>query len=164
MSKYNRLTQAVFSDIVKTDNRLSLYERFLNVDTALEITTDELLDEFKDQYQHVTNVLRKDLNALAKMEEVIIQMRCKKLISENMKISIGRGYIYARTLFYRGERDVKDIRVLVDSTKDWGDDPKKLIGDPFFMNIAKRMLIDAMDKHIDANLKVLHKTCLDVNA
>ena len=157
MSKYNRLTQTVFSDIVKTENRVSLYDRFLSTDEDLGIPIDASLAECKRHYTKIVTAIKTDTETLSRLEEAIVQMRCKLLINENIKISIGRGYIYVRTLFVRADRDVKDIRVLVDVTEKWGDDPDKLANDPIFMALATKKLIAAMDKHINDNLHYIRK-------
>jgi hypothetical protein len=103
-------------------------------------------------------MMKTNFEKLAKLEGVIMQMRAKELISEEVKLSLVRDeYIYARTIFYREDRETKDIRIIVGKTEFYGNDLEKLYRDRAFMDIAKEKLAKAIDKEIQRNLKDLNK-------
>jgi hypothetical protein len=103
-------------------------------------------------------MMKTNFEKLAKLEGVIMQMRAKELISEEVKLSLVRDeYIYARTIFYREDRETKDIRIIVGKTEFHGNDLEKLSRDETFMNLAKDKLAKAIDKEIQRNLNDLNK-------
>ncbi len=93
---------------------------------------------------------------LAALEEVIMQMRIREDLSD-IKLSLVREYIYARTPFYRKDKKAKDVRVIVDKVElqpevqDSG--VEKLLGNTEFMAKAKEKLGAAMDNEIQENLR-----------
>jgi hypothetical protein len=103
-------------------------------------------------------MMKSNFEKLAKLEGVIMQMRAKELISEEVKLSLVRDeYIYARTLFYREDRETKDIRVIVGKTEFHGNNLEELSRDETFMRLAKDKLAKAIDKEIQRNLNELNK-------
>jgi hypothetical protein len=103
-------------------------------------------------------MMKTNFEKLAKLEGVIMQMRAKELIAEEVKLSLVRDeYIYARTIFYREDRETKDIRIIVGKTEFYGNDLDKLYRDETFMSIAKDKLAKAIDKEIQRNLNDLNK-------
>ena len=112
MSKYNRVTQAVFADIVGTDDRISLFERFLSTDKTLGIVEDDSLRECKRLYNNIITTLKSDVEVLSRLEEIIIQIRCRETLDSHIKLSTNsKGYVYARCLFFRHNRDRSEAHV-----------------------------------------------------
>jgi hypothetical protein len=64
-------------------------------------------------------------------------------------------YIYARTLFYRRNKQINDIRVCIGTTENVGGDLDALIKDGAFRAICRRELIRVMDKEIEVNINNL---------
>ena len=110
-----------------------------------------------------------EIEQLAVLEELILQGRSinvffateyevDKDLNKKIKLSIVRNYVYARCPFYRRNNTVKDIRVIV-SNLDliYPNNPKPslevLRKDKDLMVKAKNMLIDAMSKERDSNMK-----------
>jgi len=65
--------------------------------------------------------------------------------------------VYARALFYRRGKDVKDIRVVAGKTEIYGDNVQELYDNTEFMKIAKAKLLENMDRDIEQNMDSLRK-------
>lgn len=158
MSRENKLTGGVFTGIVGTQDKISSYDKFLNHTVDLNQPHNEELIRHCNRYKDFISMMKTNFEKLAKLEGVIMQMRAKELISEEVKLSIVRGeYIYARTLFYREDRETKDIRVIVGKTEFHGSNLEELSRDEAFMAVAKQKLTKAIDKEIQRNLKELNQ-------
>jgi hypothetical protein len=125
----------------------------VNVDLSVKHSDD--LNRYCKKYRDVINKNKVKFQNLAKLEEVIMQLRSKETIKENVKLSLVREYIYARSLFYREDKGTKDIRVIVGKTEFYGTDLEKLSESPIFMDTAVTKLETAMDKEISENLKLV---------
>ena len=111
-----------------------------------------------NRYKDFIGMMKTNFEKLAKLEGVIMQLRAKELIAEEVKLSLVRDeYIYARTIFYREDRETKDIRIIVGKTEFYGNDLDKLSRDETFMTLAKEKLAKAIDKEIQRNLNDLNK-------
>jgi hypothetical protein len=106
----------------------------------------------KEKYKWIAEEFVADLSELAGIEEIIIQMRCKQVINSELRLSLSRNYIYARSLFYRRGNQINDIRVIVGLTEDFGDNISELINDQIFRDVATSKLLGAMDKEIEKNM------------
>jgi hypothetical protein len=155
MARENKLTEGVFTGIVGTREKISSYDKFLNVNVDLSVKHSDDLNKYCKKYRDVINKNKVKFQNLAKLEEVIMQLRSKETIKENVKLSLVREYIYARSLFYREDKGTKDIRVIVGKTEFYGTDLEKLLDSPVFMGIAVTKLETAMDKEISDNLKLV---------
>ena len=155
MARENKLTEGVFAGIVGTREKISSYDKFLNVNVDLTIKHSDDLNKYCKKYRDVINKNKVKFQNLAKLEEVIMQLRSKETIKENVKLSLVREYIYARSLFYREDKGTKDIRVIVGKTEFYGTDLEKLADSPVFMDTAVTKLETAMDKEISENLKLI---------
>ena len=111
-----------------------------------------------NRYKDFIGMMKTNFEKLAKLEGVIMQLRAKELIAEEVKLSLVRDeYIYARTIFYHEDRETKDIRIIVGKTEFYGNDLDKLSRDETFMTLAKEKLAKAIDKEIQRNLNDLNK-------
>lgn len=107
-------------------------------------------------YTETVNELKSGMAKLAALEKIILQMRAK-LNMDDIKFSILREYIYARTPFYRDDTSTKDIRVIVDKTDIQGDDMSKLNKNKPLIKSAKQKLASAMEDEINNSIKEFHK-------
>lgn len=151
MARENKLTEGVFTGIVGTRERISSYDSFLNTMDSKSPETKKWIKKYRD---HINKNKQKFQN-LAKLEEVIMQLKSKESVLENIKLSLVREYIYARALFYREGKGTKDIRVIVEKTDIVGDDLRLLVKTPSFLEKAKEKLEAAMDKEIEDNIRLI---------
>lgn len=151
MGRVNKLTDGVFVDIVGTAKEINLYTEFLNnIDSK-----SKNLKSLRKEYDTLTGQNKNLFEKLAKLEEVILQIRAKELIMSGpseVKLSLVREYLYARYPFYRKGMLTKDIRVIVDKSEFWGDNLNVLLKNKEFMSKATDKLSKAMDEEINSNL------------
>ena len=151
MGRVNKLTDGVFVDIVGTAKEINLYTEFLNnIDSK-----SKNLKSLRKEYDALTGQNKNLFEKLAKLEEVIMQIRAKELIMSGpseVKLSLVREYLYARYPFYRKGMLTKDIRVIVDKSEFWGDNLNVLLKNKEFMTKATDKLSKAMDEEINCNL------------
>jgi hypothetical protein len=151
MGRVNKLTDGVFVDIVGTAKEINLYTEFLNnIDSK-----SKNLKSLRKEYDALTGQNKNLFEKLAKLEEVIMQIRAKELIMSGpseVKLSLVREYLYARYPFYRKGMLTKDIRVIVDKSEFWGDNLNVLLKNKEFMTKATDKLSKAMDEEINSNL------------
>lgn len=155
MPRNNKVTEKVFANIAETGGRKGAYDKFLAIDHEMGLEISEPLQQMKEQYAAISKTCAEDIKVLAAMEEIIIQMRAKQVIESELRLSLSRDYIYARSLFFRRRNQINDIRVVVGQVKDYGDDLDNLLKDPIFRSICKDKLIEAMDKEIEKNVQYL---------
>lgn len=152
MSRSNKLVKLVFSDIVATEDKPNAGDAFLNVDKKLGISPGLELFQYKEMYRDLLNRIKSDLDSLAELEEIIVQLRCLFLVGSDIKLSIVRNeYIYARALFYRKGYEAKDIRVLVSTVEKFGNDIKELYKNSDLMGLAETKLAEAMKEELNNN-------------
>jgi hypothetical protein len=142
MARNNRLTEQVFTGLDP--------EKFLSTDEFLGITETPEITKAKELYRKLLEHITPSITALVTLEETLVQLRCREMIKENIKLSFIRDYIYARSLFYRSGNEVKDIRVIVGRISEYGDDPDVLLNDHVFMGLARFKIEDAMDDEINS--------------
>jgi hypothetical protein len=151
MGRVNKLTDGVFVDIVGTAKEINLYTEFLNnIDSK-----SKNLKSLRKEYDALTGQNKNLFEKLAKLEEVIMQIRAKESIMtgpSDVKLSLVREYLYARYPFYRKGMLTKDIRVIVDKSEFWGDNLNVLLKNKEFMTKATDKLSKAMDEEINSNL------------
>lgn len=152
MGRVNKLTDGVFADLVGTSKEIDKYDEFLNcIDSK-----SKNLKNLKKEYEIMTGSNKKLFNKLAKLEEIILQIRAKESMvnggTEELKLSLVRDYLYARYPFYRKGMTTKDIRVIVDKSEFWGDDLDRLTKNNEFMTKAVEKLEKVMSVEIDYNV------------
>jgi hypothetical protein len=151
MARNNRLIEMVFANVVGTEDRVSQYDKFIGTDSVLGIEESKDLKEVKSLYSKIIAKNKTTLDELAKLEEAIVQLRCRQQVLSEFKLSKVREYIYARALFYRPGREVKDIRVIAGRTDTYGEDVNDWYNNGDLMTIAKAKLSEAMDQEIQDN-------------
>jgi hypothetical protein len=155
MGRVNKTIEGVFTNIVGTSSEISTYNQFINQGEDLNISKE--LQDLTDTYVKLVNDHKNTFEQLASLEEIIMQMRIKENL-DDIKLSLVREYIYARTPFYRKDKKAKDVRVIVDKIEfhpQVGTDVTILIGNEEFMARAKEKLVHSMDSEIKENIRLL---------
>lgn len=156
MPRLQKVTEKVFAEIAETPQKKGAYTTFLEVDKILGLPEeDELLQEMKGIYEEIVTEKKKLISELSAIEEIIIQIRCKRVINEEIRLSLSRNYIYARSIFYRRGNKINDIRVVVGTTDEYGDDLNALLQDKVFLSKAVAKLLTAMNEEINKNVNNL---------
>ena len=155
MGRVNKTIEGVFTNIVGTSSEISTYNQFINQGEDLNVSKE--LQDLTDTYVKLVNDHKNTFEQLASLEEIIMQMRIKENL-DDIKLSLVREYIYARTPFYRKDKKAKDVRVIVDKIEfhpEVGTNTEILIGNEDFMARAKEKLTSAMDSEIKENIRLL---------
>lgn len=154
MGRVNKNIEGVFVNVVGNEKEKSSFERFLDHGNSLPNKQSKILTEFVKMYQDYIKEFKTDVQNLADLEVIIMQLRTKEnLRNEDIKLNVVRGeYIYARCPFFRTDKTTKDIRIIVDNLELWGDDLNKLYKDDKFMSRAYDKLIRAMEIEIEENI------------
>jgi hypothetical protein len=153
MGRVNKTIEGVFTNIVGTSTEISSYNQFINHDKGN--SSSELVD-LTEMYKKMVNKHKATFEQLASLEEIIMQMRIREDLSD-IKLSLVREYIYARTPFYRKDKKAKDVRVIVDKVEfqpQVTSGVEILLGNKEFMTKATEKLGQAMDNEIQENLRV----------
>jgi hypothetical protein len=151
----NKLTKGVFIDIITDDT--NMITNFLNEERTLKQTksSKEFLSLYKDKLTDVADTLTE----LSDIEEIILQYRSLNNL-DDIKFSIIRDYIYARTPFYRKGKKTKDIRVIVSKVSDVVDSEEELdtvYNDQRFIQLAKVKLTEAIKSEIQKTKSLYYK-------
>lgn len=154
MGRFNRATEGAFVDLVGTDNQISAYNKFINY--GKDLNSNDVLRKYTSEYETLINQHKDVIERLAKLEIIIMQLRSMENV-DTIKLSLVREYIYARSTFYRNDKESKDIRVIVDRSEFSGSDMDKLSKDKEFMNNAKFKLKRAMEMEADDNIREYKK-------
>lgn len=155
MGRVNKTIEGVFTNIVGTSSEISTYNQFINQGEDLNISKE--LQDLTDTYVKLVSDHKNTFEQLASLEEIIMQMRIKENL-DDIKLSLVREYIYARTPFYRKDKKAKDVRVIVDKIEfhpEVGANIEILLGNDEFMARAKEKLVTAMDSEIKENIRLL---------
>ena len=153
MGRVNKTIDGVFTNIVGTSTEHSSYDIFITMGDM----GDTELGGFLEKYRTTINDNKAMFERLAMMEEIIMQMRSIKNISD-IKLSLVREYVYARCSFYRKGKTAKDIRIIVDNHEFWDNNSvEKLLKNKLFMFKAHSKLIDAMTKEVGENIRTFKK-------
>jgi hypothetical protein len=150
MGRVNKTINGVFIDIVGNDREISCYEQFINQD---DINSSQLRNLIK-QYDGLVQKNKPTFEKLARLEEIIIQLRIRHTLN-NVKLTLVREYIYARTPFYRKDKKAKDVRIIVDKVDHWPAPLSELTKNNTFMDIARKKLAQTMDFEIQNNIETL---------
>jgi hypothetical protein len=156
MPRLQKVTEKVFAEIAETPQKKGAYTTFLDIDSVLDLPESAELHGLKSLYKELVTESKDVISTLAALEEIIIQIRCKNRINEELRLSLSRNYIYARSIFYRRGNQINDIRIVVGTTESFGDDLNSLIEDLGFRGVCITKLQKAMDKEIKGNINHLN--------
>lgn len=152
MPRTNKITARVVPE------NTGAYQEFLNLDERTRSEVSDLLRLFKSEYEKMALIYKTPIDMMSCLEEIIIQIRCKEVINEELRLSLNlnkkkdMSYVYARTLFYRRNKQINDIRVCIGSSEQYGDDLVGLLEDEEFRVLCKTKLTEVIDKEIDMNI------------
>ena len=155
MPRLNKATDRVFADIAETPQKKASYDTFLDVDRLMGVPESRTLLGLKKTYREMVYDSKGTIDTLAAIEEIIIQIRCKEVINSELRLSLSRNYIYARSTFYRRDNQINDIRTIIGTTEEFGDDLDLLSKDELFNKICVTKLTQAMNSIIDSNILTL---------
>ena len=141
----------VFTTIVENKE----YDLFLQSDNAIGIIETPEIIKYKSLYDKIVNDNKPEFELLAKIEEVIVQLRCKESIQP--KLSIVKGYVYARSLFYRMGKEIKDIRIIAGRADNLGTNLDVLLAEKDFISRTIKKLEIAMEKELLINLSLIEE-------
>jgi len=77
------------------------------------------------------------------------------VIDQELRLSLSRNYIYARSIFYRRDNQINDIRIVVGTTETFPEPLEDLIEDLGFRGVCIAKLSKAMEKEIKNNVNQL---------
>ena len=144
MSKFKHIRGA-FIDLIGDTGSYTEPEKFL-INNPSKASSE--LQFLTTVYQNTVDRISEKLNYLARLEELILQIRAMEDLSE-IKLSIVRGeYIYARSPFLRIDSSTKDLRVIVGKIEEFGKNLEELEKNPIFILKAKLKLIKSMKNMI----------------
>lgn len=129
MARRNKIVAVPVNDAIKC------ITSFINGNPANQLSND---------YCMLFAEVKEKLELMAKLEIILVQQKCIK--NMDIKLDVTRGYIYARTPFFKPTQLAKDIRVLVAKTSD---DLSQIE----LMKIAEEKLIAVMQKEFNKNLE-----------
>ena len=145
----------VFANITGKNGEVNKIIEFIT-DTKNIKNQPQELKVLTDLYEKKVGRIESTLDALSSIEEVILQIRAKETISD-IKLSLVRDYVYARSSFYRHNKKVKDIRIIVDRLENFKKPFVDLQSDKKVLAMAKKKLSEAMDIEIVENIKEIKK-------
>lgn len=149
MGRFNATIDGVFTDLVEV-GQIPSYEKFINNGNDIKPSKD--LKKFTTEYKNLVKMFGPTIEKLATMEEIIMQLRAKESV-EDVKLSLVRDYVYARTPFFRRGKTSKDIRVIVDKEEFWEfTNVDDLVNNKDFMDKAIGKLTKAMDGEIQNSI------------
>ena len=155
MPRLQKVTEKVFAEIAETPQKKATYTTFLEIDDVLGVPESDQLTELKTLYTDIVANAKKTVSTLAMIEEIVIQIRCKSVIDQELRLSLSRNYIYARSIFFRRGNQINDIRIVVGTTDTFGDNLDDLIEDFGFRGVCIAKLEKAMEKEIKNNINQL---------
>jgi hypothetical protein len=153
MGRSNSKIEGVFNDLVGSDSQISQYDKFLNYVKGSTIDDESDLSVMVGEYEKLINKNKNALRKLAKVEEIILQLRSIE-DTDDIKLSLVREYVYARCPFFRQGKTSKDIRVIVDKVDDWGGESnfETLQNNHKFMTKAISKLKHVMEEEVKENI------------
>ena len=161
MPRLQKVTEKVFAEIAETPQKKATYTTFLEIDDVLGVPESDQLTELKTLYADIVANAKKTVSTLAMIEEIVIQIQCKSVIDQELRLSLSRNYIYARSIFFRRGNQINDIRIVVGTTDTFGDNLDDLIEDFGFRGVCIAKLEKAMEKEIKNNTNQLKTVIRD---
>ena len=145
MGKSNKLLKNIFSDYFTKTGKS--YIDFLIVQNEKELQNQEI-DNFKSEYIEIIENYKWIFNLLGYIEKLIIQLRCKENLIDNLKLYYLNDYLYARTVFLKSNK-IKDIRVPIGKSNTLpSTNIEVLQNNEIFMSGVIQKMITSMNKEI----------------
>lgn len=114
MGNLNKDNQGVFINIAGSYSSVPDYEQFINKPNQ-DLHPEYCLANYVSEYSTKVQQHKLDIEQLAHLEKIIMQIRALSNLSGNVKLYTVRDtYIYARCSFYRNDSDTNEVRLLID--------------------------------------------------
>lgn len=133
-----KLNNGVFLKVVGNQEQRPQWEQFMTDDHGTDLHPEIGLAKFEQLYKERVTAMKSDLQELADLEVIVLQIRALSNLVGNVKLyTVKDKYIYARVNFYRTDNDVNELRVLIDPIDihfpSGTADPEILFGNEDFM-------------------------------
>jgi hypothetical protein len=170
MGRLNKDNQGVFINVVGSRNTIPTYNQFIDRPTQGS-HPEYCLADYITEYRNKVNEHKLDIQQLADLEVIIIQIRALSNLAGNVKLYTVRDtYIYGRCPFHRNESDINEVRVLIDLIDlyfpDGDADLEMLSGNEEFMSKVYEKMSIVMCAEINANIndykKIYSKNICDI--
>ena len=161
MGRVNKSTEGVFVNIVGSSSEISKYQQFTHrsPSTMLSGKYQGLLTA----YNNKCSVIKMDIEQLAQLEVIIMQIRSREDIEGNIVwFQMRNKYVYARCPFYRTDQSINEMRCLIDNLEFYFKDPSTadlsiLYGNQIFLEKTKEKLSSKMEEEINENIRNYEK-------
>ena len=154
MGKSNKILTNIFSDYFSSS--VKSHKDFFNVDNQLNIT-DQEIELIKEGYEKLIDSHFELLKMFGQVEKLIIQLRCREKVKQNVKLYYIKDYLYARAVFLKSNK-IKDIRVPIGKQNAL---ISPVVGvlqdDPEFMSKVIQKIEESMNKEINKTKEILFK-------
>jgi hypothetical protein len=133
-----KLSSGVFLKVTGNQEQRPQWEQFMIDDHGTDLHPEIGLARFEQLYKERITGMKSDLQELADLEVIILQIRALSNLIGNVKLyTVKDKYIYARFNFYRTDNNINELRVLIDPIDlhfpDGAADPEILFGNEDFM-------------------------------
>jgi len=161
MGRVNKSTEGVFVNIVGSTSEISKYEQFLHRSPSTKLSGK--YHGLMTAYSNKCSVIKMDLQQLAELEVIMMQIRSKEDIQGNIVwFPMRNKYVYARCPFFRTDQSINEMRCLIDNIEFYFDEPQKLdlsilSGNPEFVQKTVDKLSSKMDDEINENIRNYEK-------
>ena len=157
-----KLNNGVFLKVVGNQEQRPQWEQFMTDDHGTDQYPEIGLARLIEYYKVRVTEIKTDLQELATLETIILQIRAMSNLVGNVKLyTVKDKYIYARTNFYRTDNDINELRLLIDPIDlhfpDGAADPQILFGNEVFMKKVHYKLTTSMVETITENLNNFDK-------
>ena len=170
MGRLNKENQGVFTNIVGDSNTIPTYDQFINRSNQGS-ESEYCLADYVNEYSTKVQQHKLDIQQLAHLEVIIIQIRALSNLVGNVKLYTVRDtYIYGRCPFHRNYSDINEVRLLIDLIElhfsDGRADLRKLSGNKEFMQKVYDKMRIVMCAEINGNIsdyeKIYSKNICDI--
>ena len=161
MGRVNKSTEGVFVNIVGSTSEISKYQQFLHRSPSTILSGK--YHGLMTAYSNKCSVIKMDLQQLAELEVIMMQIRSKEEIAGNIVwFQMRNKYVYARCPFFRTDQSINEMRCLIDNIEFYFDDPQELdlsilSGNPEFVQKTVDKLSSKMDEEINENIRNYEK-------
>ena len=133
-----KLSSGVFLKVTGNQEHRPQWEQFMTEDHGTDLHPEIGLAKFEQLYKERVTGMKSDLQELADLEVIILQIRALSMLVGNVKLyTVKDKYIYARINFYRTDNNINELRVLIDPIDlyfpNGAADPEILFGNEVFM-------------------------------
>jgi hypothetical protein len=152
-----KLNNGVFLKVTGNQEQRPQWEQFITDDHGTDLHPEIGLARFVEVYKDRITSVKTDIQELADLEVIILQIRALSMLVGNVKLyTVNDKYIYARFNFYRVDNDINELRVLIDPIDLYFPngtvDPEILFGNEDFMKKVYYKLRTSMLETIIENV------------